>query len=99
MKFLGAYLKPYVKYIDKRTKGNFYNLVHKINSEFGINRNDEKYLLGLVSSINSYLGTMIHFSSFKLRKKILMSLDPLFYSYYMTDKKFTKVLLKEYHIG
>lgn len=94
VKFLGAYLKPYVKYIDKRTKGNFYNLVHKINREFSSNKNDEKYLLSLVSSINSYLGTMIHFSSFKLRQKILMSLDPLFYNYYMTDKKLSKVVLK-----
>ena len=94
VKFLGAYLKPYVKYIDKRTKGNFYNLVHKINREFNTNKEDEKYLQSLVSSINSYLGTMIHFSSFKLRQKILLSLDPLFYDYYMTDKKFSKVVLK-----
>ncbi len=97
VKFLGAYLKPYVKYVDKRTKGNFYNLIYKINEEFIEMKDDEKYLQSLRSSINSYLGTMIHFSSFKLRQKILSSLNPLFFNYFMMDKCLSKVLLKTYY--
>ena len=96
VKFLGGYIKPYVKYVDKRTKGNFYRLIRKINSEFLENKENKEYLLNIRSSINSYLGTMIHFSSYKLRTKILSTLDTPFYNYFMTDKYLTKVVLKTY---
>lgn len=96
VKFLGGYIKPYVKYIDKRTKGNFYKLIRKINSEFLEHKDDQEYLLNIRSSINSYLGTMIHYSSYKLRTKILSTLNTPFYNYFMTDKYLTKVVLKTY---
>ena len=99
VKFLGAYLKPYVKYIDKRTKGNFYNLVHQINKEFITHKKDKNYLLSLLSCVNSYLGAMIHFSSYKLRKKILLDLKEPFYDYYRTDKNLSKIVLKAYTNG
>lgn len=97
VKFLGAYLKPHVKYIDKRTKGNFYKLVYKINKEFDANKESSKYLKEVLSAVNSYLGTMIHFSSFRLRQKILLSLKPSFFNYFMTDKKLSKVVLKTHY--
>jgi len=96
VKFLGGYIKPYIMFVDKRTKGNFYKLVRLINSEFITKKDDEAYLLNLRSSINSYLGTMIHFSSYKLRTHILSSLNAPFYNYFMTDKNLTKVVLKTY---
>lgn len=97
VKFLGAYMKPYVKYVDKRTKNNFYKLINKINNELILYSSDDVYLKKIRNSINSYLGTMVHFSSYRLRTKILSQLNSLFYKYFLIDKNVTKVILKEYY--
>lgn len=97
VKFLGAYIKPHVKYIDKRTKGNFYKLIYKINTSFETKTPNEELLFNIRNSINSYLGTLIHFSSFKLRKKILLTLDKKFLNYFFIDKNYSKVILKDYY--
>jgi len=93
--FLGVYMKPYVKYIERRTKTNFYKLVSQINSELKRVEVSDDYLYGVRSRINSYLGTMIHCSSYRLRVKIVSTLDPVFYHYFMFDKDFSKVVLKQ----
>ena len=75
-----------------------YEFPLKINKEFKDLKNDKQYLLSIRISINSYLGTMIHFSSYKLRLKILSCIDSPFYDYFMTDKNLTKVVLKTYYV-
>jgi len=74
VQFLGSYIKPYVMYIDKRTKTNFYTLIREINKNFMIHVDNMLYYKEIRAKINSYLGTMQHFNSFKLRKKILSTL-------------------------
>jgi len=96
VKFLGAYIKPNVKFIENRTKGNFYSLIYMINRELVNKQSQHEFLLEVRTKVNSYLGIMQHFSSFKLRKKVLSELDALFYHYFMTDKNLTKVVLKVY---
>ena len=93
VKFLGSYLKPNVKYIDKRTKDAFYKLIEKINVEFPSNKYNKVYVEKIRAQINSYLGIMIHFSSFKLRKKIICSLDKEFFKFFGVDIKYSKVVL------
>jgi len=95
--FLGAYMKPSVKYIERRTKRNFYALIEQINMEFKKSAPSDIYLHQVRSSVNSYLGTMIHFSTYGLRKKILSHLDASFYHYFMVDKSFSRVVLKRYY--
>jgi len=95
--FLGVYMKPYVKYIEKRTKTNFYKLIEEINHEFVHKASSDDYLHRVRSRINSYLGTMIHCSTYKLRKKVLLGLDDVFYHYFMLDEKLSKVTLKQYY--
>ncbi|MCF6243612.1 MAG: RNA-directed DNA polymerase [Sulfurovum sp.] len=95
--FLGAYMKPYVKYVERRCKTSFYALVEQINRELKENVPSDDSLHRMRSSVNSYLGTLVHFSSFKLRKKILRGLDDMFYHYFMLDKDFSKVVLKQYY--
>jgi len=95
--FLGAYMKPYVKYVERRCKTSFYTLVAQINSELKENVPSDDTLHHMRSSVNSYLGTMRHFSSFKLRKRVLRGFDDVFYHYFMLDKSFSKVVLKQYY--
>lgn len=75
--FLGTIIKPWRIYIQKRTKGNFYEKIqfwnNLLNQEIavtakGIGGKDMKKFL---SSVNSYLGIMKHYNTYNLRKKIL----------------------------
>ena len=95
--FLGAYMKPYVKYVERRCKTSFYALVEQVNVELKDKRPSDDDLHHMRSSINSYLGTLIHFSSFRLRAKILAGFDDVFYHYFMLDKNLSKVVLKQYY--
>ena len=44
VKFLGAYIKPNVMYIERRTKGAFYRLIYHINKTFYAHREDIEYM-------------------------------------------------------
>lgn len=93
--FIGAMIKKDRIYVSNRTKGNLYWKLKEYDN--AIERMD---LMGLepsfkeiehmVGSINSYLGFMVHYKSFNVRKKILTS--PLMqrinrYCYYKSDLK------------
>jgi RNA-directed DNA polymerase len=60
-KFLGVFILPHRVAIDKRTKSSFY---HALRKDFSSNED-------FVASINSYLGYMNHYDSFRLRRKLL----------------------------
>lgn len=94
VQFLGGYIKPKRKYISKRTKGNFNNLIRKINLEFLTYKDDIEYLYKLRAQINSYLGIMKHFKTYKLRIKSLSRLKEPFFRYFKVDENCLKVVLK-----
>ena len=79
--FLGACLKPGRVYIGNQTKGNFYSKNHKFTEIENITSSTQNDILAVV---NSYLGLMRHFSSYKIRKrqvlKLLKSSKSSFYS-------------------
>jgi len=95
--FLGAYMKPYVKYVERRCKTNFYALVKQINAELKEDRPSDEALYHMRSRVNSYLGILSHFASFKLRKRVLKGFDDVFYHYFMLGKDFSRVVLKQYY--
>jgi len=71
--FLGTIIKPYRIYIRNRIKGNFYRKIQYWNNflsrkRYQLTSTDVKQFL---SSINSYLGIMKHYNTYKLRKKML----------------------------
>lgn len=61
--FLGVIIRPYCIYIGKRTKIGLYQVLHYRRK----NLSKQKFL----TTINSYLGMMLHYNTFKLRRKIL----------------------------
>lgn len=93
VQFLGSYIKPRVIYIDRRTKTNFYALIKQINAKYMAHKDDRDYYKKIRTNINSYLGTMQHFSSFKLRKKILAKLTQSFWICFGVDADYKKVVL------
>ena len=60
--FLGAYIKPHRIYIGKRTRGNFFKMIRSLKTV----RNVEELKL-MRATLNSYLGLMQHFKTYRLR--------------------------------
>jgi len=71
VKFLGVVLKPHRTYIANRTKGNFYEAIEKQNEIAQDHKPTKDEQEKFLSSMNSYLGIMKHYNTYKLRKVIL----------------------------
>ena len=71
VKYLGVVIKPNRIYIANRTKGNFYQSIIQHNKIAEDHKPDKSQLKKIQSSINSYLGIMIHYKTFKIRKCML----------------------------
>ncbi|MEX2008196.1 MAG: reverse transcriptase/maturase family protein, partial [Candidatus Spechtbacterales bacterium] len=70
--FLGTFLKPWRTYIGRRTKRNLYakltewNILAKESGGLG-----QEGITSFFASINSYLGMLSHYDTFKLRSKVV----------------------------
>ncbi len=71
VQFLGTVIKPNRIYIANRTKGNFYNAIEKQNKVVREHKPTKEEKAAFLSSMNSYLGIMKHYKSYKLRKKMI----------------------------
>jgi hypothetical protein len=76
-KFTGAFIMPGRVYIDKRTKNNLYESIRKWNRMAKNSNASLEYdkVQHMQSSVNSYLGYMRHYKTYRLRKKILYSMS------------------------
>ncbi|MFI1770708.1 reverse transcriptase domain-containing protein [Thalassobellus citreus] len=91
--YIGGFIKPNRIYVSKRTKGNFYEAIHKHNKliENDIKPNKAEKQLFL-SNINSYLGILTHFKSHKLRRYyILKKLSNKWMENFIANPSFTKL--------
>jgi hypothetical protein len=95
--FLGTVIKPYRIYVRNRTKGNFYKKIQYWNNflaerKYKLTKEDIKQFL---SSINSYLGMMQHYNTYKLRKKMLIqNLSAYFWNYVYISNNYGKLVPK-----
>ena len=71
VQYLGAQILPHRIYIKNRTKGNFYKAVENQNSVSMDHKPSLDDKLNFISSINSYLGIMSHYKTYRLRKNII----------------------------
>ena len=70
VKFIGAVVKPGRLYIANRTKGNFYESIVNLEKQYL----DKSYITltdieHCCSVINSYLGFLKHYKSYKIKRK------------------------------
>lgn len=95
VRFLGSIIKPHRIYIQNRTKGNFYHRINKLNDNFEANTCIDismDTIRQCLSRINSYLGLIIHYNTYKLRKKILTEhISFLFWKYFFIGKRYHKI--------
>ena len=70
--FLGAVIKPNHITSGKRTKGNFYDAIIRHNTIVLERKPTREEQVAFLCSINSYLGIMKHYDTYRLRKKFLI---------------------------
>jgi len=98
--FLGVVIRPYRILMGKRIKGNFYKKIYCYKMYLSLEKilkrdspSQNKLIIKLVSAFNSYLGMMVHYHSYKLRKK-LTDLICLIYKGVLTkDKEYKKIII------
>ncbi|HAT1822577.1 TPA: hypothetical protein I8Z14_003163 [Legionella pneumophila] len=69
--FLGVMLKPHCIYAGRRIKGNFYDAIAKHNAVAKDHKPTKEEQMAFLCSINSYLGILSHYQTYRLRKGML----------------------------
>ena len=94
--FLGRIIKPHRIYISSRTKNGFYKKIQYWNNFISKNKKiDEENLKLFISCMNSYLGMLNHYDTYKLRKKILtQNLSAYFWNYVYVSGNYSKLVPK-----
>ncbi|MCP4123322.1 MAG: hypothetical protein GY751_16335 [Bacteroidetes bacterium] len=93
--FLGVVIKPGRKYIARRTVGNFYRAIEKQNRVISKSKPNAEDVQAFISSMNSYLGIMKHYKTFRLRRKmILKHLDNRWWNYLYLTSNYLKFVVK-----
>ena len=99
VQYLGAVIKPHRVYIANRTKGNFYSAIEKQNKVARSHKPDKEEQRAFLSSMNSYLGIMKHYKTYKLRKEVtLKNLSGWWWNYVYLSGGVTKFVLKITHV-
>lgn len=70
--FLGVTIKPHRIYAGKRIKGNFYDAIYRHNQLAQDHKPTKEEQAAFLCSINSYLGILKHYNTYRLRKRMLM---------------------------
>ena len=95
VKFPGTVILPNRIYIAKRTKGNFYNAIEKHNQIARDHKPTLEEQQAFQCSMNSYLGIMKHYKSYKLRKEmIFMNLSGWWWNLFFIAGGASKFVLK-----
>ena len=96
VKFLGTIIKPNRIYIANRSKGNFYNAIEKQNRIVCDHKPTKEDKAAFLSIMNSYLGIMKHYKSYKLRKRMIFKkLSGYWFNHVYISGGIAKFVLKE----
>ncbi len=92
--YLGTVIKPHRIYISQRTKGNFYKAIVKHNEVVQAEKPSTNELEQFISSMNSYLGIMRHYRTYKIRKRLLFEyLSAYWWNHVFVSGGYSKLVL------
>nr|NQU91146.1 hypothetical protein [Bacteroidota bacterium] len=94
VKFLGTVIKPNRIYIANRTKGNFYQAIQKHNRIARDHKPTKEEQAAFLSSMNSYLGIMMHYKTYRLRKRMIRKHLSGWWENYFYAKGYSKFVAK-----
>jgi RNA-directed DNA polymerase len=94
VKFLGVIIKPHRIYIANRTKGNFYLAIQQQNKIARHHKPNNDEQAAFLSSMNSYLGILKHYKTYKLRKHMIRKHLSGWWENYFYAKGYAKMVAK-----
>lgn len=95
-KMIGTVVKPNRVYISNRTRGHFISAMMSYNAQATTHAKRIALLEKLRASINSYLGLMCHYNSYKVRRKICEKyILPTWGKYLYFEEGFSKCIIKK----
>jgi hypothetical protein len=102
VKFLGAIIKRKRTYVANKTKGNMYEAIQKYNELIRQKDLTPETISRFQCTMNSYLGMIRHFKTYRLREKMVtgtMSHD--WFQYFFVSDRFLKIGLlgKDLRLG
>ena len=92
--FVGAMIRPGRTYISNRTRGKMYNKLRFYN-KMADEGKALQFLDKFVASMNSYLGMMIHYRTFKIRHKVYENTSPVWWQYVYMANDYKKYVIKK----
>lgn len=95
-KFIGSMVKMNRMYVGNYTVGRFYTKIKYFNTMMEKDNNwldDIDNKKSFLSSINCYLGFARQYNSYKIKYKILSSINPIWYKYAYPDINCNKICL------
>lgn len=92
--FIGGVIKRERRYISNRTVASAQKRIHKFNELAKIPGFTEKNAEKFAASVNSYLGMMIHFHAYDIRRKLIAMISPEWSKVLCSDKDFSKLVVK-----
>lgn len=97
-KLIGAVVKPHRIYISNRTRGNFIRKMQAYNkAATATNHAGRIAMLDKVrATVNSYLGLMIHYNTYKVRRRICLEhILPTWGEYLYFEDQFSRCVIKQ----
>jgi len=97
VKYLGCYIKTSHVVINNRTINNFKKSLHLYNGLVNDHKPNKQEIESFISSVNSYLGILKHYKTYKKRKNITRSLiSPYWYKHIIfSSNSFYKVIKRK----
>ena len=94
LQFLGAVIKPGRICVANRTRSNFYTAIQKQNAIVRSCKPDKAQQAHFLSSMNSYLGILKHYKTYRLRRKMLTRLSAWWLNYAYISGGIAKFVFK-----
>ena len=92
--FVGAMIKPDRVYISNRTRGKMYDKLRFYN-KIAEEGKALQFLEKFVASMNSYLGMMIHYRTYKIRRKVYENTNSIWWQYVYMANDYKKFVIKK----
>ena len=97
VKFLGCFIKPSHIVINRRTLKNFKKALFTHNRLVIDHKPDKEERAAFISSVNSYLGILRHYKTYRQRRHIIMNhISPFWYKHItFYSNKFEKIISRQ----
>lgn len=92
--WIGTVIHPNRVYISNRTRGRMYDCIRRFNKLVEDGRALD-YVENFTQSMNSYLGMMVHYNSYNIRKKVMYLIHPEWWKYVQFDGHCRKFIVKK----